>query len=93
MPTKKTEIPANLVQVLAPKKTGRPSSGVPRSEAFKVASKASRKNKIDSGKAELKCFVDPQTKEWLASLKAAFGVSSVGEVLDMLAEKETQKDK
>jgi hypothetical protein len=92
MTTKKTEAPIDQVRDAEPKR-GRPSSGIPRGETFKRASKANRAKQLESGKVELKCFVSPETKEWLAAQKGALSFSTVGEVLDLLAQQAEKKDK
>ena len=90
MPQKSDET-VDLAVGAEPKKPGRPSSGISRSETFKRATKANRQKKIASGKVELKCFVTPSTKEVLAALKVTYALSTVGEVIDFLAQGVTQK--
>lgn len=73
------------------KKRGPKPSGVPRTEVFKKASKTHRSKMISDGKVELKTFVGPGTKEILARLKIAYGLETVGEVIDALAQQVEKK--
>jgi hypothetical protein len=75
-----------------PKKRGRRPTGITRNETFKQSSKNYRKNQLAAGKVELKCFVNPYTKTWLANLAKELAVSSVGEALDLLAKKNSEKE-
>lgn len=91
MTTEKPQAPDDQVNDGEPKKRGRPSTGIARNETFKQSSKNYRQNQLTAGKVELKCFVCPDTKTWLANLVKEFSVSSVGEVLDLLAKKDSEK--
>jgi hypothetical protein len=72
---------------LPPTKRGPKPSGVPRKEVFKAATKNRRDRLIQSGKVEVKWFIEPRTKEALERSKVALGLgpkTSMGEVLDAL---------
>ena len=78
-------------QGIGEKKPGRPTQGIDRSDTFKRSSKTHRLEKYASGKVDLKCFVDPETKAWLLSQKQALGVTTLGDVVDLMCRKATEK--
>lgn len=78
------------------KKRGPKPSGVPRKEVFKTATRNRRERLIESGKVEVKWFIEPKTKEALEHAKATLGLSpktSMGEVLDALMQQLENKSK
>ena len=83
-------------QEAKPKKRGPKPSGVPRKEAFKSATKNRRDRLIQSGKVEVKWFIDPVTKDALDRQKFELGLgpkTSMGEVLDALMQQLEKKPK
>lgn len=73
------------------KKPGRKPSGKSRSDIVKDAVNRHRQHEKEAGKKDLRAFIMPATKDWLNSLKQVFGVDSLGEVLDKLAEQANKK--
>jgi hypothetical protein len=79
-----------------PKKRGPKPSGVPRKDVYKAATKNRRDRLLDSGKVEVKWFIDPRTKAALERSKVALGLGSktpMGEVLDALMQQLENKSK